>query len=151
MQRSASRPPLRFSTQTLLLQLGVVLLVVLLSAVVHAWLTADQNVLDARLVTLAHTVLAFAVHEIEEEGLERGLVDAGQETEHTLGSRYHYQIWSLDGRLLHRSRHAPEPASLRPLRCIIRRRFRQRRSVARSSSGRGSRASNRSWSSTALP
>ncbi|MDN8616097.1 ATP-binding protein [Variovorax ginsengisoli] len=76
---------------------------------------ADRNVLDARLVTLAQTVLAFAAHEIEEEGLERGLVDTGRETEHTLGARYHYQIWSQDGRLLHRSRHAPEPASMRPL------------------------------------
>ena len=37
---------------------------------------ADRNVLDARLVTLAHTVLAFAEHEIEEEGFAKGLGDA---------------------------------------------------------------------------
>lgn len=58
MQRSASRPPLRFSTQTLLLQLGVVLLVVLLSAVVHAWLTYDRIGREAenQALTLARTV-----------------------------------------------------------------------------------------------
>lgn len=58
MQRSAPRPPLRFSTQTLLLQLAVVLLVVLLSAAVHAWLTYDRvgsNAEDQAL-TLARTV-----------------------------------------------------------------------------------------------
>ena len=58
MQRSASRPPLRFSTQTLLLQLGVVLLVVLLSAAVHAWLTYDRIGSEAenQALTLARTV-----------------------------------------------------------------------------------------------
>lgn len=58
MQRSAPRPPLRFSTQTLLLQLGVVLLVVLLSAAVHAWLTYDRIGSEAenQALTLARTV-----------------------------------------------------------------------------------------------
>lgn len=58
MQRSAPRPPLRFSTQTLLLQLGVVLLVVLLSAAVHAWLTYDRVGAEAenQALTLARTV-----------------------------------------------------------------------------------------------
>ncbi|MCU1519433.1 MAG: histidine kinase [Pseudarthrobacter sp.] len=58
MQRSASRPPLRFSTQTLLLQLGVVLLVVLLSAAVHAWLTYDRIGSEAenQALTVARTV-----------------------------------------------------------------------------------------------
>ncbi|GAB5080698.1 sensor histidine kinase [Arthrobacter sp. AD-310] len=58
MQRSAPRPPLRFSTQTLLLQLAVVLLVVLLSAAVHAWLTYDRVGSDAenQALTLARTV-----------------------------------------------------------------------------------------------
>jgi two-component system CitB family sensor kinase len=58
MQRSAPRPPLRFSTQTLLLQLGVVLLVVLLSAAVHAWLTYDRVGREAenQALTLARTV-----------------------------------------------------------------------------------------------
>ena len=58
MQRPAPRPPLRFSTQTLLLQLAVVLLVVLLSAAVHAWLTYDRVGSDAenQALTLARTV-----------------------------------------------------------------------------------------------
>jgi two-component system CitB family sensor kinase len=58
MQRSAPRPPLRFSTQTLLLQLAVVLLVVTLSAAVHAWLTYDRVGSDAenQALTLARTV-----------------------------------------------------------------------------------------------
>ena len=58
MQRSVSRQPLRFSTQTLLLQLSVVLLVVLLSAAVHAWLTYDRVGSDAenQALTLARTV-----------------------------------------------------------------------------------------------
>ena len=58
MQRSTSRQPLRFSTQTLLLQLAVVLLVVLLSTAVHAWLTYDRVGSDAenQALTLARTV-----------------------------------------------------------------------------------------------
>lgn len=75
----------------------------------------DRNVLDARLVTLAHTVLAFAEHEIEEEGFAAGLGDAVKETEGSLGTRYHYQIWSLDGRLLHQSHKAPSTHPMRPL------------------------------------
>ena len=42
MKRRTALPALRFSTQTLLLQLGVVVLVVLLSGAVHAWLTYDR-------------------------------------------------------------------------------------------------------------
>ncbi|QDG87746.1 sensor histidine kinase [Pseudarthrobacter sp. NIBRBAC000502770] len=58
MQRSVPRQPLRFSTQTLLLQLAVVLLVVLLSTAVHAWLTYDRVGSDAenQALTLARTV-----------------------------------------------------------------------------------------------
>lgn len=58
MQRPAPRQPLRFSTQTLLLQVAVVLLVVLLSAAVHAWLTYDRVGSDAenQALTLARTV-----------------------------------------------------------------------------------------------
>lgn len=49
---------LRFSTQTLLLQLGVVALVVLLSSAVHAWLTYDRLGREAenQALTLARTV-----------------------------------------------------------------------------------------------
>lgn len=58
MKRSISRLPLRFSTQTLLLQLGVVLLVVLLSGAMHAWLTYDRLGREAenQALTLARTV-----------------------------------------------------------------------------------------------
>ncbi|MEV8041037.1 ATP-binding protein [Arthrobacter sp. NPDC080082] len=52
------RTPLRFSTQTLLLQLAVVALVVLLSGAVHAWLTYDRLGREAenQALTLARTV-----------------------------------------------------------------------------------------------
>ncbi|WP_231728537.1 sensor histidine kinase [Arthrobacter sp. EPSL27] len=52
------RPPLRFSTQTLLLQLGVVALVVLLTSAVHGWLTYDRLGREAenQALTLARTV-----------------------------------------------------------------------------------------------
>ena len=62
MQRSAPRRPLRFSTQTLLLQLSVVLLVVLFSAAVHAWLTYDRIGSEAenQALTLARTVASDA-------------------------------------------------------------------------------------------
>ena len=62
MQRSAPRRPLRFSTQTLLLQLSVVLLVVLFSAAVHAWLTYDRIGREAenQALTLARTVASDA-------------------------------------------------------------------------------------------
>ncbi|KRE77436.1 ATP-binding protein [Arthrobacter sp. Soil763] len=52
------RTPLRFSTQTLLLQLAVVALVVLLSSAVHAWLTYERLGREAenQALTLARTV-----------------------------------------------------------------------------------------------
>ena len=54
----AGRLPLRFSTHTLLHQLGVVLLVVLLSGAVHAWLTFERLGREAenQALTLARTV-----------------------------------------------------------------------------------------------
>ena len=53
-----ARTPLRFTTQTLLLQLGVVALVVLLSSSVHAWLTYERLGREAenQALTLARTV-----------------------------------------------------------------------------------------------
>jgi len=58
MAAAPRRLPLRFSTQTLLLQLGVVLLVVFLSAAVHAWLTFERLGREAenQALTLARTV-----------------------------------------------------------------------------------------------
>lgn len=52
------RLAMRFSTQTLLLQLGVVLLVVLLSGAVHAWLVSGRigNEAENQALTLARTV-----------------------------------------------------------------------------------------------
>ncbi len=59
MPRS-SRVSMRFSTQTLLLQLGVVLLVVLLSGAVHAWLVYERigDEAENQALTLARTVAA---------------------------------------------------------------------------------------------
>src|SRR6478752_1077666 len=58
MKRRTALPALRFSTQTLLLQLGVVALVVLLSSAVHAWLTYERLGREAenQALTLARTV-----------------------------------------------------------------------------------------------
>src|SRR5688500_5853634 len=58
MTGPSRRLPLRFSTQTLLLQLGVVLLVVFLSGAVHAWLTFERLGREAenQALTLARTV-----------------------------------------------------------------------------------------------
>lgn len=55
-----NRGSMRFSTQTLLLQLGVVLLVVLLSGTVHAWLVYERigNEAENQALTLARTVAA---------------------------------------------------------------------------------------------
>lgn len=76
---------------------------------------SDRKVLDARLVTLARTVLAFAEHEIEEEGFIEGLSVAVNQTEPALGGRYHYQIWSTSGRLLHQSHKTQQSEPLRPI------------------------------------
>ncbi|WP_260982590.1 sensor histidine kinase [Arthrobacter sp. U41] len=56
--RLTGRTPLRFSTQTLLLQLGVVALVVLLTSAVHVWLTYERLGREAenQALTLARTV-----------------------------------------------------------------------------------------------
>lgn len=57
-RRLTGRAPLRFSTQTLLLQLGVVALVVLLTSAVHIWLTYERLGREAenQALTLARTV-----------------------------------------------------------------------------------------------
>ncbi|MDQ0757073.1 ATP-binding protein [Arthrobacter sp. B3I4] len=58
MKALRHRTPLRFTTQTLLLQLAVVALVVLLSSAVHAWLTYERLGREAenQALTLARTV-----------------------------------------------------------------------------------------------
>ncbi|QGW82387.1 ATP-binding protein [Variovorax paradoxus] len=75
---------------------------------------SDKKVLDARLVALAHTALAFAEHEIAEISAE-GHDDGVHETGDTLGTHYHYQIWSPSGRLLLQSHKAPSGVPMRPL------------------------------------
>jgi two-component system CitB family sensor kinase len=73
MKRPAPRQPLRFSTQTLLLQLGVVLLVVLLSGAVHAWLTYDRLGREAenQALTLARTVASDPAVRREVQAISR--------------------------------------------------------------------------------
>ena len=74
MKRPAPRQPLRFSTQTLLLQLGVVLLVVLLSGAVHAWLTYERLGREAenQALTLARTVASDPAVRREVLAISRG-------------------------------------------------------------------------------
>jgi two-component system, CitB family, sensor kinase len=73
MTRPARRLPLRFSTQTLLLQLGVVLLVVLLSGAVHAWLTFERLGREAenQALTLARTVASDPSVRAEVQAISR--------------------------------------------------------------------------------
>lgn len=73
MTRPARRLPLRFSTQTLLLQLGVVLLVVLLSGAVHAWLTYERLGREAenQALTLARTVASDPSVRAEVQAISR--------------------------------------------------------------------------------
>ncbi|WP_080898398.1 ATP-binding protein [Variovorax paradoxus] len=81
----------------------------------RADIISDRNVLDARLVTLARTVLAFAEHEIEEEGFIEGLSDVVKQTESSLDARYHYRIWSVEGRLLHQSHKGRQADPVQPI------------------------------------
>ncbi|MBP1137027.1 two-component system CitB family sensor kinase [Arthrobacter sp. PvP023] len=73
MKRPSPRQPLRFSTQTLLLQLGVVLLVVLLSGAVHAWLTYERLGREAenQALTLARTVASDPAVRQEVQAISR--------------------------------------------------------------------------------
>lgn len=73
MTSPARRLPLRFSTQTLLLQLGVVLLVVLLSGAVHAWLTFERLGREAenQALTLARTVASDPSVRAEVQAISR--------------------------------------------------------------------------------
>lgn len=73
MARPSRRLPLRFSTQTLLLQLGVVLLVVLLSGAVHAWLTFERLGREAenQALTLARTVASDPSVRAEVQAISR--------------------------------------------------------------------------------
>lgn len=76
----------------------------------------DQRMLDERLAALSQTILRFSEHEIREI-LEDGrdTEPVHQETAATLGSRYLYQIWTGDGRLLLRSYKAPASTPMAPL------------------------------------
>ncbi len=71
------------------------------------------------LSNLAQTVLSFASHELREvmadELPHHGAVPVHAETVSTLGSRYAYQIWSKDSRLLLRSAHAIQTEPYGPL------------------------------------
>ena len=67
------RLAMRFSTQTLLLQLGVVLLVVLLSGAVHAWLVYQRIGAEAenQALTLARTVASAPAIRAEVDAISR--------------------------------------------------------------------------------
>lgn len=75
----------------------------------------DKKILDARLMAMAQTVRTFAEHEIEASTLAGRSEPIHVELEGEPGSRYHYQIWSWDGRLLLQSHKAPVFEPLRPL------------------------------------
>ncbi|WP_245413026.1 sensor histidine kinase [Arthrobacter celericrescens] len=76
------RLAMRFSTQTLLLQLGVVLLVVLLSGAVHAWLVYQRIGVEAenQALTLARTVASAPEIRTEVDAISRqtGTPPAGE-------------------------------------------------------------------------
>lgn len=75
----------------------------------------DKRLLDARLVALAQTVQAFAAHEIRDNYRAGNTGPVRVKFEGEFGTRYHYQIWSMDGRLLLQSHKHPVIAPIRPL------------------------------------
>lgn len=75
----------------------------------------DKQLLDARLVALAQTVHAFAGHEIKDNYLAGRSGPVQVEFEGEFGTRYHYQIWSTDGRLLLQSHREVVAGPLQPL------------------------------------
>ncbi|MFM2058396.1 MAG: hypothetical protein RLY71_2781 [Pseudomonadota bacterium] len=81
------------------------------------WSALEQNnqLHDARMAELAHTLLRFADHELLElrgDGVigPGGIVD--EETTAALQGRYRYQIWSNDGQILLRSANASPDKAL---------------------------------------
>lgn len=114
MSTRAARHPQRWSLRA---RLYLIALLSTLSAWVAGgtamyWSAQQQNdvLYDARLADLAQTILTFSQHEIAEmagDMAATGLVsNVHEESRATLGSRYQYQIWSRDGRLLLRSYNA---------------------------------------------
>jgi len=75
----------------------------------------DAVLFDARLSDLAHTLLAFADHEIRELEADGAAMPERFESDATMHGRYSYQIWSRQGRLMLASANAPRAAPLVPL------------------------------------
>lgn len=74
-----------------------------------------ERMCHQNLSNLAETILTLAsheLHEIHEDGGAASGDPVHRETEATLGARYSYQIWSLDGQLLLRSVSAPPTVPL---------------------------------------
>jgi signal transduction histidine kinase len=103
--------------------LGIVLLSTFLAGVIGVvamyWSAGAENerMHDEHLAELAQTVLRFAEHELLESMPAGGIPDGGivdVESTATVGTRFVYQIWSQDGKLLLRSHNAPM-TSLAPL------------------------------------
>jgi signal transduction histidine kinase len=70
----------------------------------------NERMHDEHLAELAQTVMRFAEHELLESMPASGPPSGGvvdDETTTTLGTRFMYQIWSQDGRLMLRSHNAP--------------------------------------------
>ncbi len=84
----------------------------LIGVVAMYWSASVENerMHDEHLAELAQTVLRFAEHELLESMPAGGIPDGGivdVESTATVGTRFIYQIWSQDGRLLLRSHNAP--------------------------------------------
>lgn len=73
-----------------------------------------ERLLDERLAQVARTVLAFADHELAEIARDAGAAQPHVEPGVALGTRYHLQVWSREGRLLLRSANAPADVPLAP-------------------------------------
>ena len=85
------------------------------AAMFRADAIVDKRLLDARLVALAQTVHAFAGHEIRDNYLAGNTGPVRVAFEGAFGTRYHYQIWSLDGRLLLQSHAGRVSGPMQPL------------------------------------
>lgn len=77
--------------------------------------SASGQLFDERLGALAQTVLAFADHELTETATLDRSDPEHEEVALTMDSRYVFQIWSEDGRLLLRSSRARGSTPLAPL------------------------------------
>ncbi|MEX8504617.1 sensor histidine kinase [Leptothrix ochracea] len=109
-RRFAHRWSMRSRLLSIVLSSTVVAGLVGVMAMYWAATVENERMHDEHLAELAQTVMRFAEHELLESMPASGPPAGGvvdDETTTTLGTRFMYQIWSQDGRLMLRSHNAP--------------------------------------------